>query len=337
MKRQVVIWLFIGVMLCAFSAQAYAADIIWNVAGSAVMINGTAATVNGAFNLQVAPIGVSPIGRVDFYTDGAYTHTENIAPYWYFGDNSPAPKLGTVSTTKHIVEARVYSGGYMVYKETFQLLPSSASTSSTPPPSTSNLLKNPDFISSLIYWEYHPGGYVTWSSYGKNEIGSMRMTPNWGGVSEAYPQNQRVSVHPGDKITYEGWFKAGPRGSNNCDIGTGLGWDLRQSGSDSIIFAMNGPATTNTYWTYIKSDYIIPCKGKLTGPITGWSVSSGTSGTCNGGAKAGLYSNYYYLNGNNMPYSLTVVPWVHIWHTDTVQSANIDNLKFSITPGALKC
>ena len=209
---------------------------------------------------------------------------------------------------------------------------------SAPSASATNLLRNPNFLSSLIYWEYHPGGYVTWSSEGKNEAGSLRFTPNWGGITEAYPQNSRYTVHPGDKVIYEGWFKAGPRGSNNCNVGTGLGWDIRKKYSDTIIFTMNGPATTNTYWTYIKTEYVVPCIGKLASSFSTWSVSSGTSGTCYGGARAGL--NQYaasYLDGKPMPYDLTVVPWVHIWHTDTVKSANIDNLKFSIVPGAVKC
>jgi len=214
-----------------------------------------------------------------------------------------------------------------------------------------SVLLNGNFESSITSWGNHGGGYVTRVSDGKEDVGALHFIPNDvsdGNSTEAWQGGFNVS--PGDKMIFEGWFKAGNVNplTHKWNNGTGYGIDLRTynttlnneiiaympNNPTGVFYTFNCPATINTEWTYMRCEATIPCIANRDKGFSTWSVSSGVSGT-DKGARMGLW--YTPLADKPMPGNLKATVWVHIWHHDTVDEAWIDNVKLWIVKGVQTC
>ena len=273
------------------------------------------------------------LGSGQFYIDNNLNKTTS-SPYWLFQKGL----YGSISNS-HTITAKIINGGQTVTGSIKLITNSINQTTSndTGATNTTNLLRNSGFTIDLQSWGYHSGGYTSWVLPGKEDAGAIHFTPNLLGVTEAYQGRWRV--HPGDKVIIKGWARSGPLTNPKWNNGTGIGWDLRIPGDNTIIYAMNGPATVNNNWVNLYAEHIVPCIGRDDTYVESWQTTDGKSGT-QLGAKAGLTNSDYVVNnflGKRMPADLDLSVWVQIWHQNTVDWGELDNIRLEIIPGALSC
>ncbi len=353
---------FVGIVLVLCFASVSAAE--WTPSGDLSSVNSTAGIVEGAFNLEVSEPDAR---RVDFYIGDQQVASDRSAPFTLFENGAsslsgPYPKMVTArifarkSPSWAAYQLRVsgtvpinLTNDTVVNGTNVSIINMTNNTNVSAPPVTNlsnstsnlvNLLMNPSFLSGLTNWGYFTDyAYASWNPTGAYDAGAMHFVPNNGAMKSTESWQGRWRVHPGDKIIYSGWFKAGPLGTKKWNNGTGLGWDLRNAGGSTIFYTMNGPATINAGWTYINTEHIIPCVGHMDQPIERWSTSDGKSGT-KMGARGGLWPvqsiTDTYL-GKPMPYDIDLVVWTHIWHLNTLQWADVDGLSLSVVPGVVVC
>jgi len=111
--------------------------------------------VNGSFNLETIPLGISA-NRVEYYLDGVYNTSESVMPYYFLKDNGNAttgfsPLLKTIPSGSHSLEVKAFNGATLLASDFYYFI---TPTTTYPSPAIVSDVQDRNFyVTNLIVQE----------------------------------------------------------------------------------------------------------------------------------------------------------------------------------------